>query len=48
MIDPLLTLTVAGFVLGAVLIVLARIIPDEYDRPAFAKRRVDSTLRRLG
>jgi len=48
MIDPLMTLTVAGFVLGATLLILARIIPDEYDRPALAKRRNSQANRRIG
>jgi hypothetical protein len=36
--DPLLTLTVLGVVVGAALIVLARLIPDEYDQPALVRR----------
>lgn len=46
MIDPLMTLTAAALVLGAALLVLGRIIPDEYDRPALARRR--AAPRRLG
>jgi len=48
MIEPLMTLTIAGFVLGSALLVLARLIPDEYDRPVVAKRRVSPAPRRLG
>ncbi len=47
MIDPLMTLTVAGFVLGAAMLILARIIPDEYDRQALARSRA-AAQRRLG
>ena len=47
MIDPVTTLTVAGFVVAAALIVLARVIPDDYDRPAFAKRRMASQTKRF-
>lgn len=45
MIDPLMTLTIAGFVLGLTMIALARLIPDEYDRPALIKRRTPPTTR---
>ena len=48
MIDPLMTLTLAGFVLGSALLVLARVIPDEYDRPILAKRRISGAPRRRG
>ncbi|MDR3507606.1 MAG: hypothetical protein P4L64_06875 [Caulobacteraceae bacterium] len=47
MIDPLVTLAMAGFVFATALVLLGRIIPDNYDRAASARRKA-SPQRRIG
>ena len=49
MFDPhamLASLVVATIVLTSVTLVLSRLIPDEYDRHAPVRRRIDSSARR--
>ncbi len=46
--DPLMTLTIVSGVLGLALLVLARVIPDEYDRAIPAKSRSATSPARQG
>ncbi len=46
--DPLMTLTIVSGALGLALLVLARVIPDEYDRAIPAKSRSATRPARQG
>ena len=43
MIDPLVTLAAAALTLAATLLVISRLIPDEYDRAAPARLRAQTS-----